>query len=817
MIDSQNYILSFDLSELSDQMSETKQAYTDLGSAIRSQISGVKGDVASLKDQLGELSTSINNASSVMDTMYDLHRINMKLVVSGLDDFASKIKDINDGISKMSSVDLSKLKDISVPAGIAGGKETAAKRLSDIHPGTTDADEGSGSAMEVANMALAKSNEALKSIKNVLKEYEGARNKIKADEDKKEKGELDNAKDQMKGTLGSMLPPGVLGGGFLGGLLALAVLGVKEDSRKAAERGEMMNIFEASNMNIFDKGTKKMIGFWSDFAENAQRQLGIGRKEVQSLIKQFADAGMAEEELTTKFRSDLGKAGRDVPTMTLALDKMFSLQGGTSAKAATDMVANYGDTLGEAARKYFDLSMAAMTSGMNISKFRDTVLAGSQSLMQYGIDTEDVAKIMKQLHQHYKDMGLDKEYAGEVAARGVAGITSGIAGMSGGLEAVIASRVNPGADMWESLMKYREGFKRTESGERAGHLNKVIKELSEFSKHQVGGSPEKRKYWLMEQGFNMEGAASIVDAMDKFDSGVKVFDDTTKEGKAAIEKFTKVFSTESTQMESFQKAQNKIIDSLAEIGQGILKILSGIFGVIVVGVKSIPVLLEAIANPSRRNELLGKMKDAFSEQFGGMKEGWTNIVKGGTKLKDEVLAKALGEVSGPLSKAIAWDPGIVDTEGGMGKPVKAGVSPEEKAQRAAMIEEETELDTLSGGYGPVRTKEEIEAAVDKRMARKQYSEKILGTILNWIDEKIDEKMNEFRGNMSQGAGAAAGVGAVTGSMNRASGQSGIGAILNKANEYRQGPVVVISKIDSSELAASKHTNESNTSPNPGGN
>lgn len=658
MIDSQSYMLSFDFSELISQISDVEKSYTEFGKTIKGTASNIKTEIFNLKEQVEEFSSSILHVTDIIDVMYDLHHGHMKQSLTGLDDFSDKTKEIANNIEKISGLDLS-----SLVKSDKEDKDTVQERVSDVLPGFSVqmgievAGETPEAAVEAADVALKKAESAMKVAKKALVETEKSESTLKSmtknivDTVKKE---LERGKQSMVSSIGGMMPGG-LGGGLIGGLLGMMILGVKEDVRNEAERGEMVNTFESVTGSLFSREKQKAIEWFSEFQEKAQFYYGIGRKEVQKAVRQFVDAGYEVNQITERFGKGLGEVGKNIPLLTLGLDKHFGVATGTAAQSVNDLVSQYGDVLDEAADKYTRLTFAAQRSGMGVSRFIDSVMAGSQALVQYGIDVEDVVNIMGSLKKHYSDMGLTEQYAGTMAAKGVKGIAGGIAGMTGGFQALIAQRVSPGRNIYETLQKFQEGFARISAGEDEGFLQETIKAISSVSQEMVGSDRAKRIFFLKQKGFGNEAATSIVDAANKFEKGIEI----AKLGAGERKKLRDAFKTEGKQMSELQKTQRDLIKGLSKIGEGILKVVTGILSSIITGLKAIPAFINAYLQPTeaKRMQVFGKLSDAMDGQWKALASGFEDMKEGGAFLKDTALQNMIKNISKPLSEAAKMDVG----------------------------------------------------------------------------------------------------------------------------------------------------------------
>ena len=569
---------------------------------------------------------------------------------------------------------MSSLKDLG---SVGGDKSTIAGRIGDIDPATAAALRGGasvGASDEAAQVALGKAKEAVAMAKRALGEVEESEKKMQGIAQRTVayvRKEIEQGKKSMTSTLTSAIPGGV-GGDILGSLIAMMALGVKEDARKGAERGEMLNVFESLSGEGFSKAARKAGRVFADFAETAQRQLGIGRKEVQTMAKEFVDAGYTGEQMLKSYGQEFDKVGNvNIPTATLALDKYFNMAAGTGAKKVNELVAQYGDTLGEATRKQIAIGMAAQQSGMGINKFIDSVYAGSQSLVQYGIDVEDVAASMGALQKHYEAMGLDKQYAGELAARGIKGVAAGLGGGGEGLKSVLAKEMygGQGKDYFEIMQEFEEGFRKIATGDKAA-FDKMVGALGTVMDQMVGPESSKRFAWLKRMGFSSDAASSALAMIEKRLQGQPL----EKASKEQIAAFKKTFAVESKQLSSLQQAQNKLIDGMANIGKGIMKILAGIFGTLLMGLKAIPAFIQGLMDPTNRDKIFANISRNMEGQWDFLAGGLQDVGKGFRDIGEAGKASEMDDLFKVLKTAWNADltegaPSVTDRALGAGTSV----------------------------------------------------------------------------------------------------------------------------------------------------
>ncbi|MFA5163906.1 MAG: hypothetical protein WC441_05325 [Patescibacteria group bacterium] len=657
----QEYLLTFDFTSFTSQFTNLNKSFTDFGETIHKIAGQVSGDMKGLQDQANTLFTTLSNMGMLSDTGFKSFEKHMKETSGYLEEYQKKSSEISQKLKDISNTDISKL---AQAAGGGGDPGSVHERTEDVMPGGVKGSDPEGG--EEAEKQKSKLDELMSKMDEVDKKFAGLDKKLEEmythiwDKVKKE---MSQAKSKAT-SIFSQLTGGLLsGGGILTMALGFMMLGYKEKDRKASEAGEMLNVFEASTSDFFAKSTKHAANWFSSFQEKAQWYYGIGRQEVQSTIKTMIDAGYTTDQIMNRFDKKLGEVGRNVVTLTLGLDKHFNLATGTSAQNVNNLVSNYGDTLEDAADKYVKLSFAAQRSGMGVSKFVDAVMSGSQALTQYGIDLNDVAQVMGTLKKHYQEMGLDKQYAGSQAAGALGGITQGIAGFGIGMQVIVAQRMFPkAANALESRQKFLEGWQRVAKGEDKGFLIDAVQTAVRYAKEQTGGSREESIYFLEQQGLTSQAATAAVDVAEKLEKGAEIQDLGNKETKALRE----AFLTEGKAVSEMQKNQRDLIDGLAQVGKGLLKIMSGILGTLVLGFKWLTTLpARLMMKPGdEADKLDAQINAAFDLQFASMGKGLDEVTEGAGKVGGAmkgIFEDAFGSLSAALNTKFGDDKrGFVD-------------------------------------------------------------------------------------------------------------------------------------------------------------
>lgn len=647
-MDNQQYILSFNFEEVSSQIDSVAKSYTDLGSTLRGMTAKTSEDVEALKVKVASVSSTFNLMNSSLSMLFMSLRGNLGETNKILEDLAKNSKIISENFANIP-------KTFAVP-GVDPSKDTAQERVQDILPQGVAAGGGGGGGEEDRE----KEESDRKESEDQKKETEKKHNMFLELIEKEARG--------AKSGVGSILSrafKGGLGGGLLGGAITAMIMGYSEQNRKQTESGEMLNVMEATGEKLFTGPVQKANKWFSNFQEKAQFYYGIGRKEIQGVVKQMVDAGYKADDLMQLYDKRLGEVGRTTATLTLGIDKHLNLASGTSMQNVMKLTSEYGDSLQDASRNVEHLSRVAQQSGAGITKFIDSVMSGSAALTQYGIDLKDVVSLTSDLEKHYKDMGLDKRYAGQLATSAMQGITSGIAGFSNEMKAEIGTRMDPSKTGLSAIQSFEEGWQAIKTGEDKGRLIQTLEAMRNMQNERLAGADRATQiHWWKEQGLSGAGATAFVDeaAKGSFDR----LNNNTEESNKVWTGLKNAFQTEGEAVSELQKDQRDIINGMAKVGKGLLGILGGLVGVIVLGIRSIPALIDYAINrmpggdSAKADRIMEAITQAQDKQFGAISSSLT-VLFGDEKNKgafgelgDTALSKIF-KVFKPLESAVSAD------------------------------------------------------------------------------------------------------------------------------------------------------------------
>jgi len=472
------------------------------------------------------------------------------------------------------------------------------------------------------------------------------------------------AKNQVAG-----IGTGVMGlinstplGHAAGGLFGLMLHGEMNRDRLAAEAGEVANIVVAAG----GKSTSAATRFFAGFQEQAEHYFGMSRQEVQGALKTFVEAGVGLEDIMQKQSDALGDAGKNIVTLTLAVDKHFEMASGTSARTVSSMMSDYGMEVSKAGDIYTRLAFAGQQSGMGTQNFMNTVMQASGSLRPFGVSIETMGGALEKLQQRYEALGMPKQLAGTLAGQGMSQMAGGLAGMNATMQSYIGERMGLGQGL-DARMNFRDGMQRLSQGGDAKYSQDMIREVYKAAMEAGQGDKTQARYFLEQQGFGFEGSKAIVEMGDEIDKGLDLSKLSVEKQKALSD----AFKTEGQRQSEMQKNQYTIMQGMAEVGQGLLQIVTNLVAYGIVFFKGMPMLLMG-TEQEKRDTL--KMMDEFTR---GMATGAKRIF-GGAQGVAKGAYSLMKPIIGPLENALSWNPYTTNMSTDQVRIVQAGKSVEQQ-------------------------------------------------------------------------------------------------------------------------------------------
>ena len=651
---SDQYIIAFEFDEIVQNVSDLQESYALLTEELSKSASASSDLVDRVGTKLDSAATKLTSSMQTMNTFYTNLVTKFTGLVATFKDLDKYSKSITDNMKGLQGVDLS---------GMKATDATAMQRIEAVSPSSS----GAGGGGESSALIIAK--DALSMAKSALEAATGAHAAADAAA-KAAKTSVSTSKAAMaiKGVAkkagGAVGLKSMGGGGLLGAAMSLMVLGVEWEQRQHAERGQMQNAAEAGG-GLYKKGVQRGISQLAKFGEHAQFQFGITIGEIQKVVKQVANMGIEINSKLTGTSNNFKNVNANAITMTLAVDKHLKLSTGSTMQNAISLMEGYGYSLNDAATKMRDLSLAAKGSGMDVNKFIGTIMDGSSALVQYQIDAEDVAVVMLNIQSHYKDMGLNSQRSGSMASKVTGDLVSGLSSMNRGLRQWVAQELGYGktgkGDVDPVLAEQQMQSRYLEQKSSKDKENFMVLAWGKVVDKYIGSTKTKSQAqdqldrearlgsdaarYLVSKSF-----AELLASVRSGGGGVSVDPKDRKE-------YRKTFKRSGATLTDLYKATKDITENLAKIGQGAVKILSGIYGILVVGVKGIFALLSAlgIEDTDVREKIMGQMGQLFGAQVDTMVDGVSDMYKGMTGVLGNV-ADFMGDTMKNIKKLHAWNP-----------------------------------------------------------------------------------------------------------------------------------------------------------------
>ncbi len=435
-----------------------------------------------------------------------------------------------------------------------------------------------------------------------------------------------------------------------GGLIGLVVSGGLREFKVQAAGAQAARMFQQAG----DAGRKQLQLVGKDI-ERVGVLLGKGPTGMTGDFAAAAAAmgqyGIDIGEALEKGIIDKARGGKEnILTTSVALDSLFKLGAGTSARQMGEITRNFNMDLERSQRVTAALSLTARDAGTSVGAFMTSVMRSSAALRTQRIDITEVADAQLKFQKQLQDsMGVKKEFAAGYAERAIGQVSQGLSGLSVGLSAVLGERMTArgmgGGGPAQGLEAYyalREGFGGAGQEEGSGMFAETVAELAQMAQEEGRTEVEQRFFLEKIAGTGFEGSKAIVALGKDLRAGMDV-DEAIKKHQDELKN---AFKGRAQEQAAHEKA-------LISIQQGIAKIGLGIFGVLVNGFRAVSALIQTYTGITDIEKAEGKLRLEAAEQgvtgsIGMMGAGIGQIGGAVGKLGKE----ALGLVAGPDEEEI---------------------------------------------------------------------------------------------------------------------------------------------------------------------
>jgi len=439
------------------------------------------------------------------------------------------------------------------------------------------------------------------------------------------------------------------------GGIGIMIHGYMDRDRVRAQAGEMKNILIAA----YDDGVKGAVRsgtrHLSSIQESLQQYMGINREQIQSVAQAFVDGGVSVDQMTRTVDTRLKGVHSSAVTVTLALDKMFELGGGESAKRMVGLMADYGKTTDEARESLTRMYMVGRDSGIGAMQYVKNVEDAGKELAKMGYDIDNVVDIYSHVTEQFSKMGVPKQFAGKQAAMGIQQMASGIAKMSDSWKIILGERLGYGRGL-EARQKMMDAFRRVAEGNNSGEVTRIVEAVYDIAMEATGGDEETARFYMEKQmGLGFEGARLIAEIGSKMKEGKTV--EAATAAKQNSEILSKSFGVEATKRSKFERTMNSWMKGLAKVGQGIMGMVIQAVSWLIAFFKALPeFIVNGISGDQQDNNRLAADINAL---FGNTEEHKRKMNRGlsqMTKAMKRMGSDVLGTSMKTLQEAWNFDP-----------------------------------------------------------------------------------------------------------------------------------------------------------------
>jgi ubiquinone/menaquinone biosynthesis C-methylase UbiE len=529
-----------------------------------------------------------------------------------------------------------------------------------------------GSPMISLERSIGGASESFDRINRELSVFSLPTREGRKKEDKKDESKEGKKKDKQLGLLAeegqrlkSMIQQGAgtlkipLPGAMAGGLITLAIWGLKEKDRIRQEVGESLNIVTYA----FDSGVKGLVNKAASYIGNLGDQMnkfyGISRDNVQAVAREYVEGGVKIEEMLHGVDRSFGAVGKNYLTFALGLDKMFELSSGESARRTVELMSDYGKDLEGARKSWLSMLMAGKDSGIGTAQFVKNVTGAADSLKQLGYDIDNVVNLAVGLQAAYQDMGVPRQMAGQQAALGLQQLAQGMSSISDAWKRVVGEEMGLGTGI-EAKQKFEDVINRVTTrseGEEADLelQNAILAMIRVASRGGQEGETVTREILSSDMGLGFKGAQAAMTIKEAVDSGdLKRASKLTQENKRIL---VESLRTEGQKQSKWQRYMNQWLQGLSKIGQGIVGMLGhGLANLIAYFKALVPLIGNYITGDKEANKHILDEIQNFTKSSSGyikyFKSGFKDLKKASMSAGMEVFGQSLDAIQG----AISFDP-----------------------------------------------------------------------------------------------------------------------------------------------------------------
>jgi len=312
----------------------------------------------------------------------------------------------------------------------------------------------------------------------------------------------------------------------------------------------------------------------------------MSKEEAATVVRTLSGAGLTIDEVSHKTSIVVEGVQQNLVIATAAIDQKLRLQTGTAAQATTRLMRQYGYDASIAVQKVARLALLGRESGIGIETFMNDVMDAGQQMRRYGADIEDAVSVASSLKRNLMKKGLSTHLAGSLAMMATGEIAEGLAGMSEGMQMVMAQHMGMGQGIAAYYVLNDARFRKA-----PGTQAKMAVALVEIAKAGGAGTTAQIAEVVRQLAPHLspQAAMQLVENVDALKGA-----HTSKEQQHAAEQaFNDAFESQQDRTANYQVKMREIMEGMAESGAALFNMLVSVLAEVVIMLRRVPLELLA--------------------------------------------------------------------------------------------------------------------------------------------------------------------------------------------------------------------------------
>lgn len=417
---------------------------------------------------------------------------------------------------------------------------------------------------------------------------------------KKAVGNFVNVGRQAAGAVGGLMrnitgafPMGV--GGFIG--LMLYGVAYEDKIRTETERYRQMwtsatDATSAAGFTVAQRHAARL----SQQIVALTETFRMTKEEAAATMTSFVSTGVGIEEVSRRTNITIGGARASVFMANAGIDQFFRLQQGFAGQTTAKIIHEYGLSAEDATQQVLSLALAGRESGVGIQNFMNDVMKATGQMRQYGASVEDTMAIASSLQSSLERANMTPHFAGALSILATGQIASGLAGMSKGMQMLIAEKMGLGQDR-AAYYALRDAMMDPQQGPGA---------FKDMTLAMVDLMKTGRRQTKAELAYMIENMLPQIDAGSSkmLVESVEILrrTDVTKSERVQADKsINAAFARERARTEDWRVGFKDLMRGMSKIGLAFFNLMTGGLAEIVLGMQMLPIaFMEFIGNLAKK-------------------------------------------------------------------------------------------------------------------------------------------------------------------------------------------------------------------------